>query len=63
MGSEGRKIGMPLDKFTDETWKGLESGTDQVIVGSIGQDERFNDIVNKRRAAFEDLAKVMTAAK
>ena len=63
MGSNGRKIGMPLDTFTDEAWNGLESGTDQVIVGSIGPADRFNDIVSKRRAAFEDLAKAFAASK
>lgn len=30
---DGRQIGMPLDEFIDETWKGLTTGKDQIPVG------------------------------
>lgn len=60
MGEEaGRKLGMPLDVFTEQAYKGLVAGHDQIIIGSIGPTETFNDIVDKRRAAFESLAKMM----
>ena len=55
----GRKMGMPLDKFTDEAYRGLVSGIDQVIIGSIGPAEAWNDMVTKRRAAFENLSKMV----
>lgn len=32
---QGAKFGMPLDEFTDETWKGLQSGDEQIFVGDI----------------------------
>ncbi|MCJ1240406.1 hypothetical protein MMC14_008408 [Varicellaria rhodocarpa] len=60
MGEEkGRALGMPLDKFCNEAYDGLNSGKDQVIIGSIGPPEKFNDIVDKRRGTFEFLAKMM----
>ena len=60
MGAEkGRQLGMPLDKFTDGAFNGLLSGSDQVIIGSVGPATVFNDIVDKRRKAFEDLAKML----
>ncbi|KAH8821400.1 oxidoreductase [Xylogone sp. PMI_703] len=60
MGEErGRNLGMPLDAFTEEAYSGLISGKDQIIIGSVGPADRFNEIVDKRRAAFEDLAQLM----
>ena len=55
----GRQLGMPVQPFVDEVFKGLESGSDQVIVGSIGPADTFNEIVDKRRNAFQNLAKMM----
>lgn len=56
---KGRQIGMPLKALTDEAYKGLASGLDQVIIGSIGPADAFHDIVDKRRIAFENFAKMM----
>ena len=62
MGEEaGRALGMPVDQFTDEAFKGLESGSDQIVIGSIGPAETFNEIIDKRRAAFTSLANMMRA--
>ena len=55
----GRQLGMPAQEFVDETFKALTSGSDQVIVGSIGPADTFHEIVDKRRNAFQDLAKMM----
>ena len=42
MGEEqGRKFEMPLDAFTDEAYKGLVSGKDQLVIGSIGPNDAF----------------------
>lgn len=56
---KGRALGMPLGAFTDEAYKGLEAGKDQIVIGSIGPPEVFNDIVDKRRAAAEKLHAMM----
>lgn len=64
MGEErGRQLGMPLNAFIDEAYKGLASGSDQVVVGSIGPADAFNDIIDKRRVAFENFAKMMRGEK
>lgn len=60
MGEEtGRKFGMPVDTFTEEAYKGLAAGHDQIVIGSIGPAGTFNEIIDKRRAAFESLARMM----
>ena len=64
MGSEtGRQLGMPVDKFTDAAYEGLASGKDQIVIGAIGPAETFNEIVDKRRLAFENLSKLMRGGK
>ncbi|OJZ90888.1 hypothetical protein ASPFODRAFT_125731 [Aspergillus luchuensis CBS 106.47] len=59
MGEEGRKVGMPLEKFTDEAFQGLVEGKDEIIVGGIGPKDVFLDIVDKRRAAATQLARML----
>jgi hypothetical protein len=60
MGEEaGRKFGMPIHAFTEEAYKSLVAGLDQIVIGSIGPAETFNEIINKRRTAFESHAKMM----
>ncbi|KAL8798811.1 MAG: hypothetical protein Q9182_006355 [Xanthomendoza sp. 2 TL-2023] len=60
MGPEkGRALGMPLDAFCDQAYDGLAKGQDQVIIGSVGPQSDFLDIVNKRRGAFDFLAKMI----
>ncbi|KAI9683494.1 MAG: hypothetical protein M1822_006034 [Bathelium mastoideum] len=56
---KGRSMGMPLAEFTDQAYKGLTSGSDQVAVGAVGQADLYNDVLNKRRTVFENLAKMM----
>ena len=57
--NSGRELGMPVQAFVDEAFKGLASGSDQVVIGSIGPPEIFNEIIDKRRSAFQNLAKMM----
>ncbi|KAL4998772.1 hypothetical protein BDV10DRAFT_194105 [Aspergillus recurvatus] len=59
MGAHGATIGMPLDEFINETFRGLQKGLDQVIVGNVVDKETFLDIVEKRRSLFEKLAAKM----
>ncbi len=60
--ARGRGLGMPIDDFINAAYHGLASGSDQIIIGSVGPAEPFNDIVDKRRAAFQNLAKMMRGA-
>ncbi len=60
MGEEaGRKLGMPLDTFTEQAYNESAAGHDQIVIGSVGPANTFNEIIDKRRAAFESLAKMM----
>ncbi|EXJ85028.1 hypothetical protein A1O3_05703 [Capronia epimyces CBS 606.96] len=65
MGQEkGRQMGMPVGEFTDIAYQELVSGSDQIIIGTIaGPAEDFQDVVNKRRKAFETLAQFMRGRK
>lgn len=59
MGEEvGRKIGMPLEAFTEEAFNGLAAGNETTFVGTIGPAETFNEIVEKRMFLFNFLAKL-----
>ncbi|KAL8793855.1 MAG: hypothetical protein Q9195_003581 [Heterodermia aff. obscurata] len=56
MGEErGRALGMPLGEFCERAWEGLREGGDQIVIGSIGPEEEFLGIVDKRRGVFEVL--------
>jgi short-subunit dehydrogenase involved in D-alanine esterification of teichoic acids len=62
MGENGRSFGMPVDQFTDAAHRGLLEGKDQIVIGAVGPAETFNEIVDKRRDAFENFAKLMRSA-
>ncbi|KAG4433991.1 hypothetical protein IFR05_010540 [Cadophora sp. M221] len=57
--SIGRKLGMPLQAFTEEAYAGLVDGGDQIIIGGPEPRETYLEIVEKRRATMEGLAGVM----
>jgi hypothetical protein len=60
MGADkGRQMGMPLPEFVAKAWDGLAKGDDQVYVGVLGSGDRFFSIAHQRRAACEDLARLM----
>jgi hypothetical protein len=52
-------MGMPVEEFIDIAYKGLVSGSDQIVIGDIGGAARFNSIIDERRAVFEGLAKIL----
>ena len=56
-------MGMPVDMFTEKAWQGLVSGSDQIVIGAIGPEETFREIVSKRRAAFDGLARMIRGEK
>lgn len=55
----GRKFGMLLDEFTQEVYEGFLTGNDQIVIGSIGPVDFFNEIIDERRTVFEKLVKVI----
>ncbi|KAK1468389.1 hypothetical protein CMEL01_00156 [Colletotrichum melonis] len=60
MGKEkGRSMGMPVDAFTNETYKQLVSGTEHILVGSVGLEEPFLQLVKARQKQSDDLSKFM----
>jgi len=62
MGEKGRAFGMPVNEFVEEAYAGLVSGSDQIIIGTgPAPKEIFNDLVDKRRTATENLAKMTRA--
>lgn len=57
-------MGMPLDAFTEVAWKGLISGSDQIIVDNPNIPmETFNSIVDNRRNIFSGLTKMLRGGK
>jgi hypothetical protein len=54
--SVGRSLGMPADEFAEKTFEALMSGSDQILIG-ITPSQTFHQIVDMRRAAFNNLTK------
>jgi len=52
---DGRSLGMPLDEFTDEAYKGLASGYEQIPVGT--SKRAFEGFEKKRQEAFAAMVK------
>jgi hypothetical protein len=64
MGAEaGRRLGLPLKEFIDKSFEGFESGSDQIVIGSVGPPNVFHEIIDKRRTAMENLATMMRGGK
>jgi short-subunit dehydrogenase involved in D-alanine esterification of teichoic acids len=58
MGVEaGRKIGMPVELFTEEAYGELVNETENIVIGNVGgsSKEQFLEIAEKRQEAFERL--------
>jgi short-subunit dehydrogenase involved in D-alanine esterification of teichoic acids len=50
---DGANIGMPLEEFTDTTWKGLVEGKEQIPVGFVSK--AFEAFENKRQEMFHSV--------
>ena len=48
---------MPVRAFVDEMYKGLVSGRDQIIIGSIGLTGNSNEIVRQKEGRFSEFGK------
>ena len=51
--TDGGNIGMPLSEFTDEAWKGLVEGKEQIPVGFVGK--AFDAFENKRQEMYKQI--------
>lgn len=50
---DGRNMGMPLKDFTNEAWKGLIEGKDQIPVGM--SRNAFESFENKRQEVYQEM--------
>lgn len=55
---DGGNIGMPLDEFTAEAWKGLVSGKEQIPVGMSVRPYEEGGFEHGRQQAFAGLIKM-----
>jgi hypothetical protein len=53
----GRSIGMPLEEFTNEAWKGLQNGEEQIPVGMAKMAYELFEM--KRQERFQEILKHM----
>lgn len=51
----GRQIGIPLEEYIDETWKGLSGGKDSVPVGMAAKGYAPDGFETKRQQAFHGM--------
>ncbi|KAF2435647.1 short-chain dehydrogenase/ reductase-like protein [Tothia fuscella] len=51
-------IGMPLDEYIDETWKGMDNGDVQIVVGEVVK-KAADSWEKERQENFSQLAKMM----
>ncbi|KAI0133981.1 short chain dehydrogenase [Xylariales sp. AK1849] len=47
------KIGISIEEFTDDAWRGLTAGEEEIVVGPI--KERFGRVEEGRKQAFQGL--------
>ena len=50
---------MPLNASTDAAYEGLAPAKDQIVIGAIGPVDTFKQIIDNRRAALENLSKMI----
>lgn len=65
MGEEvGRKMGVTVHKFVEDTWNELKKGKKDIFIGSIAAstEEQFLEIADKRAEAIERLNQLLRKA-
>ncbi|KAJ8059522.1 hypothetical protein OCU04_011180 [Sclerotinia nivalis] len=55
----GRNIGMPLDEFTEEAWKGLERGDEDIPVGTTLKGFGYEVVEMGRKKLFGEMMEKM----
>jgi short-subunit dehydrogenase involved in D-alanine esterification of teichoic acids len=58
---DGRKIGMPLDEFTEQAWDGLLAGKEQIPVGMSAMC--FEKFENRKQEVFQGMIRMMAGKK
>ncbi len=58
---DGGKIGIPLNEYIEETWKGLSAGKEQVPVGSAAGPFSPDGFETKRQEAFFGMKKMVNS--
>lgn len=56
---DGRNMGMPLDEFTEEAWKGLERGDEDIPVGTSWKGFGFEGVEMSRKKLFGEMMEKM----
>ena len=56
---KGRAFGMPADEFAERTYAKLITGTEQVIIGTIGEEKTYMSLIDTRMGLFEGLCGLM----
>ncbi|KGO51987.1 Glucose/ribitol dehydrogenase [Penicillium expansum] len=60
MGIEkGRGMGMPVEEYAEDAYQALEMGSDEILGGSVGPTEIFQDLAEKRRQIFDEFAPML----
>lgn len=60
MGIEkGRGMGMPVEQYAEDAYQALKIGSDEILGGSVGPTEVFQDLADKRRKIFDDFAPML----
>ncbi|QSZ32973.1 hypothetical protein DSL72_002557 [Monilinia vaccinii-corymbosi] len=52
---DGRNFGMPLDEFTEEAWRGLERGDEDIPVGTVWTGFGYERVEISRKKLFKEM--------
>lgn len=55
----GRSFGMPLQEFTEEAWKGLERGDEDIPVGTTWTGFGYEGVEMSRKKLFGEMMEKM----
>ncbi|ESZ91889.1 hypothetical protein SBOR_7719 [Sclerotinia borealis F-4128] len=55
----GRSMGMPLDEFTEEAWRGLERGDEDIPVGTTRTRFGYEGVELERKKLFKEMREKM----
>ncbi|KAF7881298.1 hypothetical protein EAF00_011971 [Botryotinia globosa] len=56
---DGRNMGMPLDEFTEEAWRGLERGDEDIPVGTTWKGSGYEEVEMRRKKLFGEMMEKM----
>ncbi|CAI7618185.1 unnamed protein product [Penicillium glandicola] len=56
---KGRGMGMPVEQYAEDAYQALETGSDEILGGSVGPTEVFQDLADRRRKIFDEIAPML----